>query len=474
MGDKLLVRSYNVGCGDCIYVRIPNGDNEQFHILIDCGTKEGKNSGVLERAVKHLEENELPDAEEDGKKRLDLIVLPHLHEDHIKGFDPAMFANIAIKNIWLTEAMNEENEQAVGTRELHAFATTAMRGLAESGVALSPEFEELSILYAVGNDDATTALVKTLPESNGIKAKYVHAGMTSDDENLKLSIVGTKIHVLAPEKNIDFFYLGDDAKENFFGMQKGNASFRGASESVEYAQPTNISAGDFRKLQTRILSNALGFTLDDSEIQNNVSTVLLFEWRGRRLLFVGDAEWKSKFKKGNKNGSWNVMWNERRELLDAPVDFLKIGHHGSHNATPWNRHKDEDDVVNMIFDAILPVPADGETPTAQCVVSTKRKQYKTIPDGELLVEIGKRVANTCRYLTEFQDENEDFDPNEEIFNYSFEKTYSKPPSPREVGDKGWLDQAQPQRTDMESIGKGDANIPETAEFIDVELERADE
>ena len=26
MGDRLLVRSYNVGCGDCFYVRIPDGD----------------------------------------------------------------------------------------------------------------------------------------------------------------------------------------------------------------------------------------------------------------------------------------------------------------------------------------------------------------------------------------------------------------------------------------------------------------
>ena len=468
MADQLLVRSYNVGCGDCIYVRLPNGDDDHFHIMIDCGTKEGKNSGVLERVVKHLEDNELPDAEEDGKKRLDLIVVTHVHEDHLKGFDPEMFKNIAIGNIWLTVAMDENHAQAQGTRELHAFAADAMRSLEQSGAALSAELQELSVLYAVENDEAAKALVETLPENNGIEAKYVHAGMTSDD--LDIEIADTMIHVLAPEKNIDFFYLGDDDKENFFGMKEGITRFRGASQSADVARPSNISTADFRKLQSRMLSNALSFVLDDSEIQNNCSAVLLIEWRERRLLFVGDAEWTNRFKRGNKNGSWNVMWNERRALLDAPLDFLKVGHHGSHNATPWKRDKNEQDEVNQIFGAILPVPPDGELPTAQCVVSTKRKQYTTIPDGELLVELGRRVANTRSYLTEFQDADEDFDPEVEIFNYSVMKTYSSPPFQRQVGDLGWLDQPQPLRTDMESIGKAETQIPDAVEFVDVWLD----
>jgi hypothetical protein len=253
-------------------------------------------------------------------------------------------------------------------------------------------------------------------------------------------------------------------------MMEGMTRFRGDSQPADVARPSNISSADFRKLQSRMLSNALSFVLDDTTIQNNCSAVLLIEWRGRRLLFVGDAEWTNKFKKGSKNGSWNVMWNERRDLLDAPLDFLKIGHHGSHNATPWKRDKDGQDEVNQIFNAILPLPPEGERPTALCVVSTKRKQYTTIPDGELLVELGKRVANTRNYLTEFQDADEDFDPLVEIFNYSVMKTYSSPPLQREVGDLGWLDQPQPRRTDMESIAKGEAEIADTVEFVDVLLD----
>ncbi|MGK0314357.1 MAG: hypothetical protein ACI86M_000569 [Saprospiraceae bacterium] len=75
------------------------------------------------------------------------------------------------------------------------------------------------------------------------------------------------------------------------------------------------------------------------------------------------------------------MWEKRREFLDSPIDFFKVGHHGSHNATPWFREEGEDHEVNQIFKAILPLPTCGNTPTASCLGSTKRKQYDTIPDA---------------------------------------------------------------------------------------------
>ncbi len=106
-------------------------------------------------------------------------------------------------------------------------------------------------------------------------------------------------------------------------------------------------------------------------------------------------------------------------------------------------------------------------------MSTKRKQYDTIPDAELLSEIGKRVCNRRSYLKAFKEADPDFNPDEGIFNYSVMKEYSAEPTPREVGDKGWLDEFQPLRTDMESDGKGLEQIPDTVEFIDVEIEPDD-
>src|SRR5688572_24987821 len=331
MADQLLIRAYNVGCGDCIYVRIPGKDGG-FNILIDCGKK--GSDDLLKKAIDHLQ-TELPAGSRAGTKRLDLIVATHRHEDHIKGFDPVWFKNIQVKNVWLSVAMDPKHPQAKGVNGLHAYATAAMRGLADSGQALSPEIEMLAAMYGVSNDAADELLMDTLPAANGITPRYVHSGMK---HGLKLP-AGTDIHILAPEKDVDHFYLGeelDTALNGLRGISDARVA-RGGPRTKDEAtpQPGNISATDFRVLQSRMLSNGLAFAAKESSIQNNLSVVLLIKWKKRRLLFVGDAEWEGEFRVGKHNGSWNVMWEQHRTThLKAPVDFLKVGHHGSINATP--------------------------------------------------------------------------------------------------------------------------------------------
>jgi len=157
-----------------------------------------------------------------------------------------------------------------------------------------------------------------------------------------------------------------------------------------------------------MISNALAFAAKESSIQNNLSVVLLIEWNTRRLLFVGDSEWEGEFKNGRHNGSWNVMWEKHKEgLLQRPVDFLKIGHHGSINATPPPRDespaakKAPKGGVYDILDAILPVAKAGTTPKAQAIISTEREFYKPIPECKVMVDVARRVSNTVNYGERF-------------------------------------------------------------------------
>jgi beta-lactamase superfamily II metal-dependent hydrolase len=457
MGNQLLIRAYNVGCGDCIYVRIPGPDGG-FNILIDCGKKGGDE--LLKKAVAHLA-TELPVGSTPKKRRLDLLVATHRHEDHIKGFDPSSFDDIEVKNIWLSVAMDPKHPQATGVNKLHAFATRAMRELTANNQALSPDLEVLASMYGVSNDAADELLMETLPKKNGIKPHYVHSGMKHD---LKLP-PATKIHILAPERDIDHFYLGeelDTTLKGFNGLTAALSPAAGAAAPTAVPQPANISASDFRVLQSRMLSNGLAFAAKESSIQNNLSVVLLIEWKGRRLLFVGDAEWEGEFKEGKHNGSWNVMWEKHREThLKAPLDFLKIGHHGSINATPppeSERPKSQKATAESVFailDTILPVPQIGTKPTAQAIVSTEREFYNPIPECKLLVDLARRVSNTRVYGERLKKKK--IDPRS-----IWATTKAKKNKFFETYEQAFLNQAQPLRTDLEFV-------TEERDFIDVEI-----
>lgn len=444
MADKLLVRVYDVEVGDCIYCRIPKARKvgntiDDFHILIDCGSVGPFVN--LEAAVADLE-TMLP-AAGGGRKRLDLLVVTHEHKDHIAGFDPALFANIKIERIWMNAAMDPNHPQAGRTLELHRLATAAMRNIAALGLSLSPELAELVALYGVDNDAAMEALRDTLPASNGITPAYVHAGMTPSQ--LGLPLHGATIRVIGPEEDIDRYYLGAEADPDLQGLMAAGAAFKKKPPAPLAVYPQNISRADFHRLQSRMLSTAFGFTELASKVTNNTSIVLLIEWQGKRLLFVGDAEWDDKFKEGKANAAWNVMWKKRKARLDAPIDFLKIGHHGSENATPWNDQEDGSVTEpGTILDAILPLPAATAAPSAKAVVSTRRKNYETIPRAALLAELGRRVSN--------------------VRNYQAELGAGAAQLPKYTQfEKAWIDLPQPWRTDCERALSG-------AAFVDVEIE----
>jgi hypothetical protein len=155
------------------------------------------------------------------------------------------------------------------------------------------------------------------------------------------------------------------------------------------------------------------------------------------------------------------MWEKYRSShLARPVDFLKIGHHGSINATPpaGELRKDRKSEVSVydILDTILPPPKKGATPTAQALVSTEREFYNPIPECKLLVDLGRRVSNVCSYGEELK--RKGIDP-QKIWatdkgkKNKFFDTY----------EKDFLDQRQPLRTDLEYVMN-------RRDFVDVEIQ----
>jgi len=445
MADKLLIRAYDVEVGDCVYCRIPNakilddGSIDDFHMLIDCGTRNSKQ--LPKAALRHLKEEMLPHTT-DGKSRLDLVVVTHEHQDHIKGFDPEDFEDIDIGAIWMSAAMDPEHLQAETTRSLTGAAKAAMRQIAAQGLALDPIMEELVDAFSIGNEEAMDALRDSFPAAYGLAPKYVHAGMSN--ETLDVPLANAKISILGPEQDIDRFYLGSEADERIRTLH-GSVAL-GESVAPE-ATPQNISPADFRNLRSHMLSSSFAFAELASRVQNNTCIVFMLEWEGRRLLFVGDCEWEHEFEEGKQNGGWNVMWHQQNEMLNKPLDFLKIGHHGSVNSTPWNDLQDGTETEpSRILDAILPISTDGSA-TASAVVSTKRKNYETIPDCALLSVIGERVATVRNYDEALSEAG--IDPSELPKFNEFERS--------------WIRNPQPLRTDLESLITGQP-------FVDIDID----
>ena len=66
---KLLFKTFNCGAGDCLFMTLKNETNS-FHIMVDCGS--------LKDEILAFVNNELC-------KRIDLMVVTHIDNDHIAG-----------------------------------------------------------------------------------------------------------------------------------------------------------------------------------------------------------------------------------------------------------------------------------------------------------------------------------------------------------------------------------------------------
>jgi hypothetical protein len=113
------------------------------------------------------------------------------------------------------------------------------------------------------------------------------------------------------------------------GVSNGASATRRRRESA--ALPSN-ARWFARRLSAMRGSQILEIVTALDEQMNNTSLVLLFEFGGRKLLFPGDAQlenWRYALAEVGKGA-------EARKNVERlkDIDFYKVGHHGSLNATP--------------------------------------------------------------------------------------------------------------------------------------------
>jgi beta-lactamase superfamily II metal-dependent hydrolase len=318
--DTIRIRMYRVGFGDCFLISLPVGD-DHAHVLVDCGVHSKGDIGTIQDAV--------TDALAEAKNKLAIVIATHAHQDHISGFgkcDAQFRACEEVGEVWLpwTEDPKDKTAARLKSKTL-ALVEQLQMHFAASGGAAKAEFAMMNI---AGNEKALQLL------KSGIKngtVRYLEVGGELKNPG---GIQGLNVKVLGPPRDQAFLAKMDPpAGERFLRMNgsqpeaaNGVKPFLGKwlFNPVRHRAYPALEAKDRDSLgKLSADPEALAFALDQAI--NNTSVVALFSYRGKYLLFPGDAQY----------GNWNFwMSQDGSDELLAEIDFYKVGHHGSFNATP--------------------------------------------------------------------------------------------------------------------------------------------
>jgi beta-lactamase superfamily II metal-dependent hydrolase len=414
---------YRVGFGDFFLVTVPTDDGPK-HILIDCGVTPGTTHngdiGTIKAAVTHMTE--------ETNKKLALIIVTHRHMDHIIGFSrcPEFQKDFTVESIWMPYWESEYDEAVKFQADLTELATDMQHYLAFSADKNTETNELLGMLRnATGlEDDELFAVAGTTPGKGGgtnakslamlkngfgVKPEYYKKG---DNPKLPKSLENSGLEAVIlgppPPDAMDFMKLNDLKKGvgQYLGADGGSTTQSKIFEPFGKMWQTDASAypeSAFREYAPRVedpnakpahekleaVINAaqpailLTAVKELEHSLNNQSLVVLFTFKGKRLLFVGDAQagnWTYWMYGGTptKAPSLDDLSAEGKSVL-GNLDFYKVGHHGSTNATP-----------------ITAVDAMGGTFASMC--STQADTYGNpdkgteVPRDPLLAALAKKSA----------------------------------------------------------------------------------
>lgn len=386
--DTLTVRLYNVRFGDGILISIPDeeadGSPRMRHILVDVGNAASKAGGENE-VFEPVFEDILSVL--DGQP-LDLYVMTHEHLDHVQGplwaaknhfTGDELKERLNVQHLWMPASSHPDYYETHEDAKLKLDSATQSFADIRRFLGASPAEPKLATMLrnnnrllgpsplGVSGSHARTAdcveYVRSLALAENVH--YVHRSVGGpSDGTPPFDITEThpfrraELEIWAPEEDSSQYY------GRFRPMALGEASgLASTSAGAPVTPPAGVDAGAFYNLRSMREGGFVENLLAIDKAANNSGIVFCIKWHDWTLLFPGDAELRS----------WREM-NKAGVL--SPIDFLKIGHHGSHNGTPHS------DLLVKIF----PMPASSDR-TRVAAVSTHENQYSGIPHNETFDEL---------------------------------------------------------------------------------------
>jgi beta-lactamase superfamily II metal-dependent hydrolase len=341
-GDSIRVRMYNVGFGDCFLLSWP-GPERTLKVLIDCGSH---GHGAGPHPIGEVVERIIEDVREDGAPRIDVVVGTHRHQDHVSGFDSALWGEVEVAEVWMPWTEHPTDPEARSIRETQSRAAKRLHAEV-SALEVKEEPLRDSLLALSANSLTNAQAMETL--HHGFKGRPKRRFLprkTGKRRSIEAGCLpGALVHVLGPSRDPGVIRdMDPPAGRSYLRMTEERerdgdhcwlpfrSSWKIAPEEMASGEDTRHLVPE-RETDLRTIHNygemdsdarfELAVQLEKSV--NGTSLVLVFEIGRACLLFPGDAQW----------GTWRVALEdpEWRNLL-ARTSFCKVGHHGSHNATP--------------------------------------------------------------------------------------------------------------------------------------------
>lgn len=357
------VRMYNVGFGDAFRITVESGA-DRWTMLVDCGVHAAGEARNLDESVAQIIAD-LPKASPDGRAHVDVIVASHQHRDHIAGFADPAWKNVSVGEVWLPFVADRGDPDTIklgGPQSLGATADLLLRLIDPTGQCLDGEPPNIAHALAVNSSSKgvnTLAMDRLLGRDGSGFASVPRLrflpGTDPTENTIPIGRCGITAHILGPSrdeamlkkmrppKNAGWLTLdatvdvdasrAPDARPLFDPVysvpdaQFHEAELRKLSGDEQRVLRPLREARDTMKLHS--VRNVDGDLFAAAAILeravNNTSLFFVLDVGALSFLFPGDAQY----------GAWeHVRANPAAKALIDDVDFYKVGHHGSHNATP--------------------------------------------------------------------------------------------------------------------------------------------
>lgn len=363
------VRMYDVGFGDCFLLTFPAPDRPR-KVVVDCGHHTAGPPKVrkFEKVVAQL----LQDVREDGIPRVDVVVATHRHRDHVLGFEHPGWADVHVDEVWMPWTEHPTDPEA---RSIRNVQSKKARALSQALTLSGARDEDAQKARAILDNTLTNAQAMATLHAGftGVRRRRFLPTKARAAAGTRLRpavLPGVAVHVLGPSRDRDTIKdMDPPAGQSFLRLAMAGSEGDGGAPALDerwslsprgrrfdrwyeatarkaakvdfdpsaplrpsdpqfearWFRSVGLGPGDIRRIERYGEEQPLAVAVALEEAVNGTSLMLAFELGRAVLLFPGDAQW----------GTWKraVETPAARAVLERTT-FLKIGHHGSHNASP--------------------------------------------------------------------------------------------------------------------------------------------